>query len=87
MSWKLQEILYASRAPTSLTSNGTLKMSGFFRPLLEAKMSSKNIDFGSDLGLKLGVMRLNLGFPVVFDQKEGHVLKCLVFFDPIWRPK
>ena len=66
------QILYASRAPTSLTSNCTLKMSRFFRPLSEAKISSKNIDFGSDLGLKLGVMRLNLGFPVAFDQKEGN---------------
>ena len=45
-------------------------------------MSSKNIDFGSDLGLKLKVMRLNLGFPVVFDQKEGYYSKCLVFFRP-----
>ena len=27
-----------------------------------------------------------LGFPVVFDQKEGHPSNSVVFIDPCWRP-
>ena len=56
-----------------------------------AYREARNLDFCSDLGFKLGVMKLNLGFPVVFDQKEGYGLKFVVFFAPFWgaswRPK
>ena len=47
------------------------------------KLTSENVHFDTDLGFMLGVMRLNFGFPVVFDEKEGKVLKSSRFFGPL----
>ena len=33
-----------------------------------------------------GVLEVILWSPVVFEQKEGYVLKSVFFFVPFWRP-